>query len=758
MRMQMITRLVVATVVTVACVLVVTVPVGAAEAGWQNRLIKKGKLDSPLVEVTPFVFKGRFYRLENWQKQWEHPGSADGSLCQKDEVRVRDVEADRVVSIPLIGCGLGMALVWQDRVYVYAGRWGAEKKWNMTEIEMTWSEDLAHWSKPVVVLRAEPQEKFFNVSVCRGKDSFVLLVESNDPAWPAFTFKYFVSDDLVRWTRVPDALYGRAKYVGGPALYFEGGYYYTLYLEHLGNRYYETRVARSVDLIHWQDAPAGRPFVTFNPSNKVHPLRPANIRERNASDAELCAWKGKTLVYFTGGDQQLAGDLQWAEFDGPPCALLEHFYAEPAVVVPSERQLRYQENQLGAFVHFGPATFVGSDFLSTPAANVFNPVDLDAAQWVQTAKAIGAKHIVLTAKHHNGFCLWPTKTTPYSVASSPWKGGRADVVREFVDAARKHGLSPGLYISAGDKHVGCTSTPEPRRKRKVVGDVEAYFPVFMAQLRELLTGYGELAVVWFDGAYDPFGWDVLDAKTGKAIGRDRGDAIAALVRKEQPRAVIFHGTQPDVRWSGSEQGIAPYPLWNVIRKGQGEKHWLSPVDEGWFVAEANIHTRSTWFWKPDGDQTLKSVDRLMEAYDQSIGRGANLLVNLTPDTRGLIPDAEVKRMRAFGQEIRKRFGKPIAQTAGADRWGEGNTLDLDLGKVCAVNHVVIEEDLRYGQRIRAYQIEVVDAGKWKTVAKGFSIGRKRIEKFAPVRTTQVRLRVTKTDPLPRVRNLAAYGV
>ncbi len=297
-------------------------------ASWRNPLVKKGKLDSPLVEVTPFVFSGRLYLLENWQKQWEFPSAPDGSRSREDEVRIRDVKANRIVSIPLVGHGLGMAFVWKNRVYVFAGKWAVKKKWNITEIEMVSSTDLIHWTKPVVVLKAEPQEKFFNVSVCRGKDQFVLLVESNDPAWPAFTFKYFVSDDLLHWKRVPNALYGRDKYVGGPALYFENGTYYTLYLHALGSGRYETRITRSTDLVHWQDAPAGRPFVTFDSNNKVHSLRSATIHECNASDVELCLWQGKTLVYFTGGDQHYAGDLQWAEFAGTPAELFERFFAQ----------------------------------------------------------------------------------------------------------------------------------------------------------------------------------------------------------------------------------------------------------------------------------------------------------------------------------------------------------------------------------------------------------------------------------------------
>jgi alpha-L-fucosidase len=296
------------------------------EQSWSHPLQYQGKLNSPLVEVTPFVFNDRFYRLDNWQKQWDHPEVRDGSQFTEDEIRIVDMATEEIISIPLIGHGLGMALVVDDRVYVFGSYWGEDKKWNVNEISMVSSQNLKDWTEPVMVLKANEDERFFNVSVCRGPDDFIMLVESNDPKWPAFTFKYFRSHDLVQWEQIPDALYGVDKYVGGPALYYEGGMYYTLYLEALGNRFWETRVTRSSDLIHWEDAPEDRPFVTYNPANTVHPLMPPEARERNASDAEMCYWDGKTIVYFTGGIQKYAGDLQWATFEGTPRELLERFY------------------------------------------------------------------------------------------------------------------------------------------------------------------------------------------------------------------------------------------------------------------------------------------------------------------------------------------------------------------------------------------------------------------------------------------------
>ncbi len=725
---------------------------------WTNPLVYKGKLDSPLVEVTPFVFNDRLYRLENWQKQWEFPGSDDGSLFTQDEVRIRDLEDDRVVSIPLTGHGLGMAFVHDGTVYVFAGNWGTEKKWNIDEITMVSSRDLESWSDPVVVLRAEPDEQFFNVSVCRAQDDFVLLVESNDPDWPAFTFKYFRSDDLIHWNAVADARYGREKYVGGPALYFEGGRFYTLYLQSLGSGRYETRVTRSTDLVHWQDAPDDRPFVTFNPENGVHPLRPAEVRETNASDAELCAWQGKTIVYYTGGDQHLAGDLQGAEFAGSPRELLERFYAERDVVTPSPVQQRYQENQLGCFIHFGLATYTGgNDYLTDSEPALFNPASLDAEQWMRAAKSIGAKHIVLTAKHHSGFCLWPTETTDYSVRSAPWKNGDGDVVAEFVAAARKYGIAPGLYISSGDTHEDCKATPEPRGVRKIVGDVDRYFPIFLEQLTELLTNYGELEVVWFDGAYNPFDPDVLDAN-GVPVGGRYADVITETVQRLQPHAAIMGAAAPDIRWAGSEQGLSPYPLWNVVQPGEGAANWLPADASGWFIPEANVHTRRHWFWSPDSDDSLKTPEQMMEIYYSSIGQGANLLVNLTPDTTGLIPEREVTMLEASGRNIAAQFATPVQEIADDGNWEEGHTLRIVFDGPTRVNHVAIEEDLRFGQRIRAYRVEALVDGNWQTVAEGESIGRKRIERFDAIETTAIRLRVTDYEPMPHIRRFAAYAV
>lgn len=759
----------------------------SAQSTWTNPIVKQGRLGSPLVETSPFVFKNRLYLLENNQRFWDVPGAKPGDLFHEDEVRIRDVESKKIVSVALKNHGFATILTWNGRVYVFAGNYGENKPWRqMTEITMTSSADLKNWTKLVTVLRAAPNEFFFNTAVCRAKDKFILLYETNDSRWKPFTFRYVESDDLKTWKEIPGAVYGKDKYVGGPALYYEGGWYYTLYLESL-SKGYETRITRSKDLVHWDDTPDGRSFITYDSSHKNIPLIKPDISESNASDVELCYYKGKTILYFTGSDQTTAGDLQWATYDETPRQLFEYFFNDPEKLTaappghkgdwtpvlvapsgeaqkqtsslsdtnykPSPQQLAYQQDQIGAFVHFGPAAYIKSDMLAVPAADLFNPSKLDAEQWVKTAKSFGAKHIVLTAKHHNGYCLWPTKTTDYSVKYSPWKNGKGDVVGEFVKACRKYDMKVGLYVSGGDKHFGCTSTPDPQGERKLVGDIDKYFPVFMVQLRELLTGYGEIAYLWFDGAYDPFGWDVMDPKTMKPLGTAYGDAIRSMVKHLQPDAIVMGGTKPDIRWSGSEQGWAAYPLWNIVKPGEGLTHWVGPHSAGWLPAEACINTRDTWFWVPNSDKTLRNIDFMTRVYFESIGRGANLLINMAPDTSGIIPQVEVKNLDELGKKINRLFSTPLGllkQIQACD------TISLQMPGKSKIGLIEIEEDISNGQYIQQYKVEAYIADQWERVASGLSIGRRRLETIEPVETNEIRLILKGNKENMRVKKIAVY--
>ena len=775
-----------------------------ANASWQHPLQKKGTVLNQMGETTPFVFNDRFYRLENYQRFLDFPAAAasDGYRFMEDQVRVWDVEAQRLVSTALVGHSFGFAFVHGGRVYVFAARHRADRPWRtFTAIDMTSSDDLLHWTPPQTVIEAEEvardgqpgQEYLFNTAVCRattesgeedGAPRFVLLYETDDPRWPAFTFKYCESNDLLHWRRIPGALYGREKYVGGPALYSEGGWFYTLYLQDLNGYHggtWETRLTRSKDLIHWEDAPLDRPFLAPDPSRIQHYPRGdklIEVREVNASDAELVCWQGKTLVYFNGGDQQTLGDLQMAEFEGTPRQLFEHFYAEPTLPLPAPRQLALQERQFGAFIHYGMAAWyeggAGQNpakanfppglyqphpfdlrhwglMVAQPPASTFNPTQLDAEQWIGVAKAMGAQHVVLTAKHHNGYCLWPTATTEYCVRSSPWRGGQGDVVGDFVRAARRQGLGVGLYLSAGDVNAGCFSTPQPQGERQLIGDLERYFPILRAQFNEILNNYGELCEVWLDGALDPIGVDVL-RPDGTPVGRRYWDELVALIRRCQPDAAIMGGTQPDLRWPGNEDGLAPYPLFYVVEPGQEAENYLLPGCTGWIVPEADVFTRPTWFWTPDSDDRILSLAQLMEIYHRSIGHGANLLVNLTPDRRGLIAEAEAARMSEFGREIKHRFAAPLRTQA----WDENHALQFDLGGSLCIEAVLLEEDLRFGQRVLRYRLEARQAGQWTPLAEGQTIGRRRIERLAqPVTAEALRLRILETQPMPKIKTFAA---
>jgi len=290
--------------------------------------LKKTAVIGPRIagETTPFVLNNRLYRVENHPRSMDFPEEKPQHLCHEDEIRIRDVETDRIISVVLRNHYFGEGFVWNGRLHLFAGDYGTNAPWwHIKRIVMTSSEDLVNWTKPVTVIESERGENLFNTGICRGKDRFIMLYETDDERWPKFTFKYCESSDLVHWKRIPDAIYGKDKYVGGPALYYEGGLYYTLYLKDLGGTW-ETHVTRSRDLIHWQDAPADRPFVTFDPRHRPDPEKHPGVHDLNASDAELCEWNGKTMVYYCGGDQQGVGDLKTAEFDGTPRELLDRYF------------------------------------------------------------------------------------------------------------------------------------------------------------------------------------------------------------------------------------------------------------------------------------------------------------------------------------------------------------------------------------------------------------------------------------------------
>ncbi|WP_339324869.1 alpha-L-fucosidase [Paenibacillus sp. FSL W8-0194] len=402
---------------------------------------------------------------------------------------------------------------------------------------------------------------------------------------------------------------------------------------------------------------------------------------------------------------------------------------------PSPQQLAWQDLELGMFCHFGINTFCDQEWgEGTDSPELFNPTQFDARQWARTAKRAGFKYLVLTAKHHDGFCLWPTKTTDYSVKSSPWKNGQGDVVREVADACREEGLKFGLYLSPWDRHEPCYP------------DKEAYDDFYAEQLTELLTGYGPLVEVWFDGA----------GSQGREYDWPR---IIGLVDQYQPEAMVFNMGRPTIRWVGNEDGVAPYPCWNTATTARESMFtsdmltWMEGTPS-WVPAECDVPIRKRhWFWHPDDEASLRSLEDVLDIYYRSVGHGATLLLNVSPDNRGLLPDADAARVIEFGDEIRRRFGQSIGQTH-----GEGTELLLHLDSAGSVNHVILMEDISQGERVREYVLEADIQGHWKELVRGSAIGHKKIDRFATVETGALRIRVLASVEKPVIRSFAAYNV
>jgi alpha-L-fucosidase len=316
-------------------------------------------------------------------------------------------------------------------------------------------------------------------------------------------------------------------------------------------------------------------------------------------------------------------------------------------LTPTPQHVAWQDLEFGVLVHFGTNTFLNREWGDgTAAASVFNPDAADPEQWVQAAKAAGAKYLVLVAKHHDGFCLWPTEETPYSVKNSPWKGGKGDLVAEAAAAAKKHGLKFGVYLSPWDRH-------EPR-----YANAQAYDDFYVSQLRELAQHYGELVEFWLDGA----------GSEGHVYDFER---YVEALRIYQPNALIFADVAlfeyGDVRWAGNEDGVIQGENWNVIDR-HGALRWRP--------AEADTALRKGhWFWHPNDESSLKSVSELMQTYEQTVGRGGQLMLGLAPDRHGLLPQSDVARLREFGTAIRARYGNNLVRT---HRPGEDHDLELAL--------------------------------------------------------------------------------
>jgi alpha-L-fucosidase len=417
-------------------------------------------------------------------------------------------------------------------------------------------------------------------------------------------------------------------------------------------------------------------------------------------------------------------------------------------VKPSPQQVAWQDLEIGAIIHFGPNTFMDREWGDgTADPTVFNPTQADPEQWMQAAKSAGIKYIVFVAKHHDGFCLWPTAKTQYSIKSSPWKAGQGDLVHDVATAARKYGLKFGVYLSPWDRH-------EPSYK-----DSAAYDGYYLAQLNELVSGYGELVEFWLDGA----------GSAGHVYDFDR---YVDNLRVYQPNALVFADAAllkyGDIRWVGNEEGSAPEENWDVLDL-RGYLRYRP--------AEADTPLRTGhWFWHPNDEKSLKSVSELLDTYNRTVGRGAQLMIGLAPDNRGLLPDADVLRLNEFGQAIATIYAPKknlAAQASNASAFQAAVDSDLDAiwsppeGSHSATIDLLFAHPVRFdraltmewlvdGQKIQKYAIQIMDSSRWRTVYSGTTIGHKKIDIFPPVSAQHVRLNILSSSATPRIREFQLF--
>jgi alpha-L-fucosidase len=419
---------------------------------------------------------------------------------------------------------------------------------------------------------------------------------------------------------------------------------------------------------------------------------------------------------------------------------------------PSPAQLAWQQDELALFLHFGINTFTDrewGDGREDPA--LFDPPRLDPRQWARAARAAGARAMVLTAKHHDGFCLWPSATTTHSVASSPWAGGRGDVVRAFVDAARAEGLRVGLYCSPWDRNAPVYGT-------------DRYNDFYADQLTELLTRYGPIAEVWFDGANG-------EGPSGRRQVYD-WPRTWALVRRLQPDAVIFSDAGPDVRWCGNERGVAGDPNWSTVdpaivtAPGQWSDEIQRALQHGdeagtvWRPAEADVSIRPGWFHHPAEDGRVKTADELMDIWLASVGRNSKLLLNVPPTPAGLLHDTDAGRLAAFRERRDALFaedlaaGRPVRWRRTSDRTAEA---EVTLARPVAAGIVRLEEDIRHGQTVSAHAVLGETRTGWVPLARGTTIGHRRLHRCEPAVVRAVRVAVGDAVAAPRPLRIGLYA-
>jgi len=452
----------------------------------------------------------------------------------------------------------------------------------------------------------------------------------------------------------------------------------------------------------------------------------------------------------------------------------------PCGPVPSVNQMRWQQMEYYGFIHLSLNTYTNQSWgYGNEDIKLFNPTKLDCRQWARICKQAGMTGIILTAKHHCGFCLWPSKYTEYSVKNAPWKNGKGDVVREMADACKEYGLKLGIYLSPWDRNRADYGTPE-------------YITYFRNQLTELLTNYGPIFEIWFDGANGGSGY-YGGANETRMIDRKTyydWDSTYKLVRKLQPHIVIWNdgGERADLRWVGTESGSVGETNWSLLN-ATGDVpydmlHYGVENGDAWVPAEVNTSIRPEWFYHPSEDKKVKTVPQLMDIYYNSIGHNGSLLLNFPIMPNGLIHPTDEKNVLGFAKAVKAAFSVNLAKhkpatasnvRAGNQDFSAGNatddhkntywatddsvksaTLTIDLGRATKFNRFLAQEYIQLGQRVKAFSVEALINGQWKELAKGTTIGYKRILSFRTVSASKVRLDITDSKACLAVSNVGVY--
>lgn len=430
---------------------------------------------------------------------------------------------------------------------------------------------------------------------------------------------------------------------------------------------------------------------------------------------------------------------------------------------PTPAQQAWQDCEIGIIYHFDLPIAAGNYAPNNSAKqqfdpNLYQPRELDTDQWIEAAKAAGAKYAIFTATHFNGFMQWPSDLYPYGLKQTSWREGQADVVANFVRSCHRAEIKPGLYFST---HRNAYWTVWGHYvdwgKGKDTAKQAEFNRIAEKMTEELCSRYGPLIQIWYDA--------------GVKMPAEGGPDVLPIFERHQRNSVFYHNRQrADVRWIGNEQGYAAYPCWATMpgtkdQQSHNAPAWKpllakgDPEGTAWSPGMVDVPLRGAnkvhnWFWAPNQDHAAYPTNDLVRMYYQSVGRNCNFVIGEVVAPNGLVPASDIQRLAEFGREIQRRFGSPIAEAK-----GEGNQVELALPATQKINHVAIMEEIAQGERIREYQVEGLDVhGKWVKLCEGQSVGHKRIQNFPPVEASRLRLRVLKSTANPMVRQLAVYNV